>query len=227
MHFIYLFRLNRKPHVRVYASPSVCEQQRDVKRLEVHCSRLSLTGAGWVESQMAKNNINPPFKKIKAYFCKCSLSIQGRTPLRLLELTFSNLHYPHSPMSPAETLLSLSVSSLLLFFFRPGEEASVFKCSVSRETECSRVGKQSFIITLGCNSVLLQFSSPAGTHMLPPLPGGHTHTHTPHHDFRSKLVPVRKQFPASPNIGNIEQMSPSSPFVSGWRCLQLTSQKAE
>lgn len=44
----------------------------------------------------------------------------------------------------------------------PGEEASVFKCSVSRETECSRVGKQSFIITLGCNSVLLQFSSPAG-----------------------------------------------------------------
>uniref|UniRef100_A0A8C9Z5L4 Histone-arginine methyltransferase CARM1 n=1 Tax=Sander lucioperca TaxID=283035 RepID=A0A8C9Z5L4_SANLU len=46
-------------------------------------------------------------------------------------------------------------------FFFPGEEASVFKCSVSRETECSRVGKQSFIITLGCNSVLLQFSSPA------------------------------------------------------------------
>uniref|UniRef100_A0A8C6U782 Histone-arginine methyltransferase CARM1 n=1 Tax=Neogobius melanostomus TaxID=47308 RepID=A0A8C6U782_9GOBI len=37
----------------------------------------------------------------------------------------------------------------------------VFKCSVSRDTECSRVGKQSFIITLGCNSVLLQFSSPA------------------------------------------------------------------
>ncbi|MEQ2186499.1 Histone-arginine methyltransferase carm1, partial [Goodea atripinnis] len=41
------------------------------------------------------------------------------------------------------------------------EETSVFKCSVSRDTECSRVGKQSFIITLGCNSVLLQFSSPA------------------------------------------------------------------
>ncbi|KAG9337396.1 hypothetical protein JZ751_028817 [Albula glossodonta] len=43
------------------------------------------------------------------------------------------------------------------------EETCVFKCSLSRETECSRVGKQSFIITLGCNSVLLQFSSPAGT----------------------------------------------------------------
>lgn len=40
----------------------------------------------------------------------------------------------------------------------------MFKCSVSRETECSRVGKQSFIITLGCNSVLLQFSSPTGKH---------------------------------------------------------------
>lgn len=49
-----------------------------------------------------------------------------------------------------------------LYLSLPGEEASVFKCSVSRETECSRVGKQSFIITLGCNSVLLQFSSPAG-----------------------------------------------------------------
>ncbi|XP_064416965.1 histone-arginine methyltransferase CARM1 isoform X2 [Latimeria chalumnae] len=36
----------------------------------------------------------------------------------------------------------------------------VFKCSVSRETECSRVGKQSFIITLGCNSVLIQFATP-------------------------------------------------------------------
>uniref|UniRef100_A0A667GDU4 Histone-arginine methyltransferase CARM1 n=1 Tax=Lynx canadensis TaxID=61383 RepID=A0A667GDU4_LYNCA len=29
-----------------------------------------------------------------------------------------------------------------------------------RETECSRVGKQSFIITLGCNSVLIQFATP-------------------------------------------------------------------
>ena len=28
------------------------------------------------------------------------------------------------------------------------EDVCVFKCSVSRETECSRVGKQSFIITL-------------------------------------------------------------------------------
>nr|XP_021405252.1 histone-arginine methyltransferase CARM1 [Lonchura striata domestica] len=40
------------------------------------------------------------------------------------------------------------------------EDVCVFKCSVSRETECSRVGKQSFIITLGCNSVLLQFGTP-------------------------------------------------------------------
>ncbi|NXP40407.1 CARM1 methyltransferase, partial [Leiothrix lutea] len=40
------------------------------------------------------------------------------------------------------------------------EDVCVFKCSVSRDTECSRVGKQSFIITLGCNSVLLQFGTP-------------------------------------------------------------------
>ncbi|KAB0392731.1 hypothetical protein E2I00_011944, partial [Balaenoptera physalus] len=42
------------------------------------------------------------------------------------------------------------------------EDVCVFKCSVSRETECSRVGKQSFIITLGCNSVLIQFATPSG-----------------------------------------------------------------
>lgn len=48
------------------------------------------------------------------------------------------------------------------------EDVCVFKCSVSRETECSRVGKQSFIITLGCNSVLIQFATPNGTIPLPP-----------------------------------------------------------
>ncbi|KAM7337951.1 hypothetical protein ACRRTK_004070 [Alexandromys fortis] len=42
----------------------------------------------------------------------------------------------------------------------PYEDVCVFKCSVSRETECSRVGRQSFIITLGCNSVLIQFATP-------------------------------------------------------------------
>uniref|UniRef100_A0A8C5RT39 Histone-arginine methyltransferase CARM1 n=1 Tax=Laticauda laticaudata TaxID=8630 RepID=A0A8C5RT39_LATLA len=40
-------------------------------------------------------------------------------------------------------------------------DVCVFKCSVSKETECSRVGKQSFIITLGCNSVLIQFATPS------------------------------------------------------------------
>lgn len=48
------------------------------------------------------------------------------------------------------------------------EDVCVFKCSVSRETECSRVGKQSFIITLGCNSVLIQFATPNG--MCPSAP---------------------------------------------------------
>lgn len=61
-------------------------------------------------------------------------------------------------------LVSGVVFHMMFLCFSAGEETSVFKCSVSRDTECSRVGKQSFIITLGCNSVLLQFSSPAGTH---------------------------------------------------------------
>uniref|UniRef100_A0AAZ3PPJ9 Histone-arginine methyltransferase CARM1 n=1 Tax=Oncorhynchus tshawytscha TaxID=74940 RepID=A0AAZ3PPJ9_ONCTS len=54
----------------------------------------------------------------------------------------------------------LKIALCLLLCMR-SEETCVFKCSVSRDTECSRVGKQSFIITLGCNSVLLQFTSPA------------------------------------------------------------------
>ncbi|CAN0127534.1 unnamed protein product [Lampetra planeri] len=36
----------------------------------------------------------------------------------------------------------------------------MFKCSVSRDTECCRVGKQSFLITLGVNSVLFCFPTP-------------------------------------------------------------------
>uniref|UniRef100_A0A3Q0RYA8 Histone-arginine methyltransferase CARM1 n=1 Tax=Amphilophus citrinellus TaxID=61819 RepID=A0A3Q0RYA8_AMPCI len=64
----------------------------------------------------------------------------------------------HSEQQPLRLEVKTSQDAALLNL--SNEEASVFKCSVSRETECSRVGKQSFIITLGCNSVLLQFSSP-------------------------------------------------------------------
>ncbi|KAG8535982.1 hypothetical protein GDO81_027362, partial [Engystomops pustulosus] len=41
------------------------------------------------------------------------------------------------------------------------ENVCVFKCTITADTECSRVGKQSFIVTLGCNSVLVQFATPA------------------------------------------------------------------
>ncbi|XP_063787494.1 histone-arginine methyltransferase CARM1 isoform X3 [Pseudophryne corroboree] len=41
------------------------------------------------------------------------------------------------------------------------ENVCVFKCTISADTECSRVGKQSFIVTLGCNSVLVQFATPS------------------------------------------------------------------
>ncbi|XP_023813648.1 histone-arginine methyltransferase CARM1 isoform X2 [Oryzias latipes] len=65
----------------------------------------------------------------------------------------------HSEQQPLRLELKSSPEAALINL--SNEEASVFKCSISRDTECSRVGKQSFIITLGCNSVLLQFSSPA------------------------------------------------------------------
>uniref|UniRef100_A0A8C6U2R2 Histone-arginine methyltransferase CARM1 n=1 Tax=Neogobius melanostomus TaxID=47308 RepID=A0A8C6U2R2_9GOBI len=65
----------------------------------------------------------------------------------------------HSEQQPLRLEVKTTQDAALINL--SNEEASVFKCSVSRDTECSRVGKQSFIITLGCNSVLLQFSSPA------------------------------------------------------------------
>uniref|UniRef100_A0A3P9NN53 Histone-arginine methyltransferase CARM1 n=1 Tax=Poecilia reticulata TaxID=8081 RepID=A0A3P9NN53_POERE len=65
----------------------------------------------------------------------------------------------HSEQQPLRLEVKTSQDAALINL--SNEETSVFKCSVSRDTECSRVGKQSFIITLGCNSVLLQFSSPA------------------------------------------------------------------
>ncbi|KAF6719832.1 Histone-arginine methyltransferase CARM1 [Oryzias melastigma] len=65
----------------------------------------------------------------------------------------------HSEQQPLRLEVKSSPDAALINL--SNEEASVFKCSISRDTECSRVGKQSFIITLGCNSVLLQFSSPA------------------------------------------------------------------
>ncbi|XP_012592910.1 histone-arginine methyltransferase CARM1-like [Microcebus murinus] len=37
----------------------------------------------------------------------------------------------------------------------------VFKCLLNRDTECCRVGKESILITLGCNSVLMKFESHA------------------------------------------------------------------
>ncbi|XP_051875473.1 histone-arginine methyltransferase CARM1 isoform X1 [Pristis pectinata] len=40
-----------------------------------------------------------------------------------------------------------------------GNGVCVFKCSINRETESCRVGKQAFLITVGCSSVLLQFTS--------------------------------------------------------------------
>ncbi|TSK87488.1 Histone-arginine methyltransferase CARM1 [Bagarius yarrelli] len=65
----------------------------------------------------------------------------------------------HSEQQPLRLEVKTTPDAALLNLSN-NDEASVFKCSVSRETECSRVGKQSFILTLGCNSVLLQFASP-------------------------------------------------------------------
>uniref|UniRef100_A0A8C7M8I6 Histone-arginine methyltransferase CARM1 n=1 Tax=Oncorhynchus kisutch TaxID=8019 RepID=A0A8C7M8I6_ONCKI len=46
--------------------------------------------------------------------------------------------------------------------FAKGDGVCVFKFTVTRETDCCRVGTQSFLITVGCLSVLLQFRTQSG-----------------------------------------------------------------
>lgn len=50
----------------------------------------------------------------------------------------------------------------LLFPSSIADGVCVFKCLLNRDTECCRVGKESVLITLGYNSILLKFESPAG-----------------------------------------------------------------
>ncbi|XP_067877179.1 histone-arginine methyltransferase CARM1 isoform X1 [Heterodontus francisci] len=64
----------------------------------------------------------------------------------------------HSDQQPLKLEIKTTQDSAYISLYS-NETVCVFKCAVNRETECSRVGKQSFIITLGCSSVLLQFPS--------------------------------------------------------------------
>ncbi|XP_076121214.1 histone-arginine methyltransferase CARM1 isoform X2 [Alosa pseudoharengus] len=63
----------------------------------------------------------------------------------------------HSEQQPLRLEVKTTQDAALINL--SNKETCVFKCSISQDTECSRVGKQSFIVTLGCNSVLLQFPS--------------------------------------------------------------------
>uniref|UniRef100_A0A8C7ZWF0 Coactivator-associated arginine methyltransferase 1 n=1 Tax=Oryzias sinensis TaxID=183150 RepID=A0A8C7ZWF0_9TELE len=97
-------------------------------------------------------------KAVSAYSSNMAASVFPG--VRLLSIGDANGDIQrHSEQQPLRLELKSSPEAALINL--SNEEASVFKCSISRDTECSRVGKQSFIITLGCNSVLLQFSSPA------------------------------------------------------------------
>ncbi|XP_062891998.1 histone-arginine methyltransferase CARM1 isoform X2 [Mobula hypostoma] len=64
----------------------------------------------------------------------------------------------HSDQQPLKLEIKTTQDNAFISLYS-NEAVCVFKCAVNRETECSRVGKQSFIITLGCTSVLLQFPS--------------------------------------------------------------------
>ncbi len=44
----------------------------------------------------------------------------------------------------------------------PDAGVSVFKFSITRDTECCRVATRSFLITLGCFSVIVRFSTQSG-----------------------------------------------------------------
>ncbi|XP_048383664.1 histone-arginine methyltransferase CARM1 isoform X2 [Stegostoma tigrinum] len=68
--------------------------------------------------------------------------------------------FAHSPESQQPLKLEMKAEeegAALRLIDRNG--ACVFKCSMNQETESCRVGKQTFLITVGCSSVLLQFQS--------------------------------------------------------------------
>uniref|UniRef100_A0A8C7J9Y4 Histone-arginine methyltransferase CARM1 n=1 Tax=Oncorhynchus kisutch TaxID=8019 RepID=A0A8C7J9Y4_ONCKI len=90
----------------------------------------------------------------------CPMAVSVFPGVRLLSIGDANGEIQrHSEQQPLRLEVKATQDAALINL--SNEETCVFKCSVSRDTECSRVGKQSFIITLGCNSVLLQFTSPA------------------------------------------------------------------
>ncbi|XP_066497905.1 histone-arginine methyltransferase CARM1 isoform X2 [Hoplias malabaricus] len=114
------------------------QSQREIGSL-LRCSRSAL----------------PPLRS-----SKMAVSVSVFSGVRLLSIGDANGDIQrHSEQQPLRLEVKTTQDAALINLSN-NEEASVFKCSVSRETECTRVGKQSFIITLGCNSVLLQFASP-------------------------------------------------------------------
>uniref|UniRef100_A0A6Q2ZG61 Histone-arginine methyltransferase CARM1 n=1 Tax=Esox lucius TaxID=8010 RepID=A0A6Q2ZG61_ESOLU len=103
-------------------------------------------------------SVSPTSRAVSSSRSKMAVSVFPG--VRLLSIGDANGEIQrHSEQQPLRLEVKATQDAALINL--SNEETCVFKCSVSRETECSRVGKQSFIITLGCNSVLLQFSSPA------------------------------------------------------------------
>ncbi|XP_063061386.1 histone-arginine methyltransferase CARM1-like [Engraulis encrasicolus] len=89
------------------------------------------------------------------------MAVSVFTGVRLLSIGDANGEIQRQSEQQALRLEINSTPGTALVNLSNSEDTSVFKCSLTKETECSRVGKQSFIITLGQNSVLLQFPSPA------------------------------------------------------------------
>uniref|UniRef100_A0AAZ3P5M7 Histone-arginine methyltransferase CARM1 n=2 Tax=Oncorhynchus tshawytscha TaxID=74940 RepID=A0AAZ3P5M7_ONCTS len=102
----------------------------------------------------------PEHTRVSGVGNSCPMAVSVFPGVRLLSIGDANGEIQrHSEQQPLRLEVKATQDAALINL--SNEETCVFKCSVSRDTECSRVGKQSFIITLGCNSVLLQFTSPA------------------------------------------------------------------
>ncbi|XP_031418059.1 histone-arginine methyltransferase CARM1-like isoform X2 [Clupea harengus] len=89
------------------------------------------------------------------------MAVSVFTGVRLLSIGDANGEIQRQSEQQALRLEIKSTPGTAMINLSNSEGTSVFKCSLTKETECSRVGKQSFIITLGHNSVLLQFPTPA------------------------------------------------------------------
>lgn len=101
--------------------------------------------------------------------CRQALNMQTAKS-ELLTLIMQLIRIKHCNCCPAPVMLSISGESTTMLKHRIMNQlsvnrASVFQLTVSKEMECCQVGGQSFLVTVGNQSLLLQFKTTTGLYI--------------------------------------------------------------